>query len=173
MLGFRCTYRQRRPNPYAVVALEDVAFHFGGIEGFEPADSYGSVLVGVPDIDEWYLDFEARLRAELGRVPIPGIPRLLRPRKREGTVRGFTLVDPGGNWLRFYRLGDTENDQPPTTGLARVVANAARLADAHGDVRRARTVLAAGLTRHPDAPADVRAEAVEFLAELDERLAQK
>ena len=33
-LGFTRTYRQVRPNPYAVVALEDIGIHLFGIDGF-------------------------------------------------------------------------------------------------------------------------------------------
>ena len=43
------------------------------------------------------------------------------------------MVDPGGNWLRFYRSGATESmddesddEKPPRTGLARVVDESAR-----------------------------------------------
>ena len=39
-LGFKRTYRQVRPNPSAVVALEDIHIHLAGIDGFNPADSY-------------------------------------------------------------------------------------------------------------------------------------
>jgi catechol 2,3-dioxygenase-like lactoylglutathione lyase family enzyme len=175
LLGFRCTYRQRRPNPYAVVAREDLQIHFGGIEGFDPAESYASVIIAVPDLDVWYADFAQRLRAALGKVPATGIPRLLRPRKRHGTVRGFTLVDPGGNWLRFFRSGETEDDggAEAATGLERVVDNAARLADAAGDEQGARRVLAAGVDRYRDEPAGVRVKAMAFLAELDARLGDR
>ena len=41
-LGFQKTYRQVRPNPYAVVARDDIQIHLFGIEGFDPAESYGS-----------------------------------------------------------------------------------------------------------------------------------
>ena len=44
-LGFKRTYRQIRPNPYAVVARDEIQIHLFGIEGFDPADSYGSVIV--------------------------------------------------------------------------------------------------------------------------------
>ena len=49
VLGFKTTYRQTRPNPYAVVGLEDIVIHLFGIEGFNPAESYGTVIVAVPD----------------------------------------------------------------------------------------------------------------------------
>src|SRR5688500_10354403 len=119
-LGFRRTYRQTRPNPYAVVVREDLQLHLFGMDGFDPEQSYGSALVVVPDPDELYRAFADGLRAAFGRLPSAGVPRLLRPRKRAGTVRGFSVVDPGGNWLRVSRLGDTEEDakKERTTGLA-------------------------------------------------------
>ena len=45
-----------------------------------------------------------RAARRAGAVPLKGIRRL-RPRRKQGTVSGFTLVDVGGNWLRFYRPG--------------------------------------------------------------------
>src|SRR5688572_28955758 len=53
-LRFKKTYRQVRPNPYAVVAREDMHVHLFGIDGFDPAQSYGSVGIQVPDPDELY-----------------------------------------------------------------------------------------------------------------------
>jgi catechol 2,3-dioxygenase-like lactoylglutathione lyase family enzyme len=35
-LGFTRTYRQVRPNPYAVVALEEIHIHLFGMDGFDP-----------------------------------------------------------------------------------------------------------------------------------------
>ena len=49
--------------------------------------------------------YTLRLRAAFGKLPVAGIPR-----KRYGMVRGFSVVDPGGNWLRIYKLGDTEDE---------------------------------------------------------------
>src|SRR4026208_547394 len=77
-LGFTRTYRQLRPNPYAVVALEDIHIHLFGMEGFHAADSYGSVIIVVPDPQGLYDSFAARLRATFGKLPIVGIPRILR-----------------------------------------------------------------------------------------------
>ncbi len=107
-LGFERTYRQVRPNPHAVVARGDLAVHLAGIEGFDPEQSYASVIIVVPDPDALYASFAAGLRAAYGRLPVSGIPRMVRPRKRWGTVYGFSVVDVGGNWLRFSRIGDTE-----------------------------------------------------------------
>src|SRR5688572_30553246 len=65
-LGFVRTYRQGRPNPYAVVSREDFHIHLFAIEGFDPEHSYGSVIVVVPDADQMYEDFAAGLRAHSG-----------------------------------------------------------------------------------------------------------
>jgi catechol 2,3-dioxygenase-like lactoylglutathione lyase family enzyme len=152
-LGFTRSYRQVRPNPYAVVARDEIQIHLFGIDGFVPADSYGSVIVVVPDPDRLYRDFAAGLRATLGKLPVAGIPRITRPRKKYGTVRGFSLVDPGGNWLRISKLGETEKDDSAekAEGLAQIQYVAARLGDAHGDEALALKTLESGLTRFGDA----------------------
>jgi catechol 2,3-dioxygenase-like lactoylglutathione lyase family enzyme len=167
-LGFHKTYRQTRPNPYAVVAFEDIQIHLCGIEGFDPAQSYGSVIIAVPDPDSLYQDFAAGLRKAYGKLPVAGIPRILRPRRRYGTVRGFTVVDPGGNWLRIYKLGDTEEEAAAekVEGLAQVINVAARLGDAHGDEMLALKTLETGLARFTDARAVERAKAHLYRAEL-------
>ena len=172
MLGFERTYRQLRPNPYGVVVLDDLQIHLAGIDGFVPEDSYGSVIVVVPDADALYASFARRLRSGLGKLPSAGIPRILRPRKRHGTVRGFSVVDPGGNWLRISTLGDNEPErgEETTTGLARVIDNAARHADARGDDEFARNLLTNGLARFADAPPGTTVLALAYLTELNVRL---
>ncbi len=171
-LGFKRTYRQLRPNPYAVVALEDIHIHLFGMEGFNPADSYGSVIIVVPDPDSLYQTFAARLRERFGKIPVAGIPRILRPRKKYGTVRGFTVIDPGGNWLRVVKLGDSEEDaaEEKAEGLAQITLVAARLGDARGDDALALKTLENGLTRFPNAPALERVQAYLYRAELALRL---
>lgn len=173
-LGFTRTYRQIRPNPYAVVALEDIQIHLCGIDGFNPANSYASVIIAVPEPDVLYHSFAGRLRQAYGKLPVAGIPRILRPRKRFGTVRGFTVIDPGGNWLRIYQLGNSEADsaEEKATGLPQSLLVAARLGDAHGDEALALKTLENGLKRFPDAPAIERAKAYLYRAELAIRLGQ-
>ena len=90
------------------------------------------MIIAVPDPDHLYGAFAAQLRETFGKLPSVGIPRILRPRKKFGTVHGFNVIDPGGNWLRFYKLGDTES-QEKAEGLAGILGVAARLGDAHGD----------------------------------------
>ena len=170
-LGFEVTYRQERPNPYAAVRRGGIELHFFSVPGFDPADSMGSVGVLVPDTGALHAEFTAGLRAAFGKVPVSGIPRMTRPRRRQGTTAGFSVVDPGGNWLRISRHGAVEggpDEQPPSSGgpLARVVATAARQADAHGDESAGIRVLVNGLARHADAPVAQRLPALVYLAEL-------
>lgn len=171
-LGFEQTYRQRRPNPYAVVVRDDIQIHLFGLDDFDPETSTGNVIVAVPDPDALYQAFAAGLRERYGTLPSAGAPRILRPRKKLGTVRGFSVVDPGGNWLRITRLGDTEEDakSEKTTGLARQVDHAARLGDAKGDHPAAVAILDSALERFADAPAVDRVRALLYKSELAVRM---
>jgi len=173
-LGFTRTYRQVRPNPHAVVALDEMAVHLSEIPAFDPAGSYASVIVVVPDPDGLYRAFAAGLRRAYGRLPVSGIPRITRPRKRYGTVAGFSLIDVGGNWLRVQRAGDTEEAADRAeAGLGRIIEVAARLGDSHGDVPGALKTLEGGLRRFPDAPPVDRARALLFRAELAVRIGDR
>lgn len=171
-LGFQRTYRQLKPNPYAVMKYEEIHIHLFGMERFNPADSYGTVIIVVPDPDALYQAFAKGLRAAYQKLPSAGIPRLLRPRKKFGTVRGFSVVDVGGNWLRISKLGDTEDEAnaEKKTGLAQVIEVAARLGDAHGDEAKALHTLETGLKRYQDAPQLDYAQALLYRAELAIRL---
>lgn len=172
-LGFHRTYRQLRPNPYAVMALEDIVIHLAGIDGFDPATSVSSVIILVPDADGLHAAFADGLRHRYGRLPATGIPRILRPRRKQGTATGFSVVDVGGNWLRVYRAGEIEDDPTvPAEGLTRVVEVAARHGDARGDDAQALTILERGLVRHAAAAPIERVRALLYQAELLARLDQ-
>jgi len=139
------------------------------MDGFDPAESYGSVIVAVPDPDSLYHDFAAGLRKKFGKLPVAGIPRITRPRKKYGTVRGFSVVDPGGNWLRVYKLGESEekDSAEKAEGLAQVIYVAARLGDAHGVEALALKTLENGLSRFGEAASAMdRARAYLYRAEL-------
>jgi hypothetical protein len=171
-IGFKRTYRQVRPNPHAVVELGELGVHLAGIDGFDPEQSYASVIIVVPDPDALYRQFADGLRSRYGRLPASGIPRVTRPRKRYGTVNGFSLIDVGGNWLRVSKMGDTEEETDHAeSGLARITEVAARLGDAKGDTAGALKTLESGLRRHAaDASGLERARALLYRAELALRL---
>jgi hypothetical protein len=162
---------ETRPNPSAVVTHGDLHIHLAWIDGFDSEQSYASVIIVVPDPDALYRLFAAGLRAAYGRVPVPGIPRMVRPRKRWGTVYGFSVVDAGGNWLRISRRGDSEDHvEESEAGLARGIDVAARLADAHGDDAGGLATLERMLAKHAGAPAIDRARALVNRADLAVRL---
>ncbi len=170
-LGFTVSFQQRRPNPCAVVELDDIAIHLFAMEGFDPATSYGSAIITVAEPGERHDAFKAGLRERYGKVPIKGIPRLLPPRRKAGTAAGFSIVDVGGNWLRFYREGSTEDDSAERrSGLGRVIDVAARQGDTRGDDAQAIAVLDAGMIRFPDAPPIEVFEALLYRAELKARI---
>lgn len=163
-LGFAVTYRQKRPNPYLCLSREDgFDLHFAGVAGFDPEDSLASVIVVVPDTGTLYDEFAAGLRSEYGKVPRAGIPRITKPRRKQGTSAGFSVVDPGGNWLRITSGGPEEETGGP---FERVLLNAARQGDSHGDEAAAIAVLDAGLIRHADTSDAERVPVYVYLAEL-------
>lgn len=174
-LGFARTYEQARPKPYAVVALEEITIHLAGIAGFDPGPSVSSVIVVVPDADALWVRFADGLRRRYGRVPGAGVPRLLHPRRKRGTATGFSVVDTGGNWLRFYRAGGSEDEGRSSEpgSLAGVVEVAARQGDARGDDAAALAVLDRGLARQPAAPALDKGRALLSRAEVLLRLVRR
>lgn len=166
-LGFRRTYRQTRPNPSLAMRREDIELHFSGMDGFDPADSYGSCIVAVADTGELHRSFADGLRAAFGKVPLSGIPRMTRPRKRKNAdnLAGFTVVDPGGNWIRIFPASPPRADEGGGK-LATALDNAVMLADSRGDAAQAAKILDGALRRAADAPAVERVEALAYRAEL-------
>ena len=176
-LGFTTTYRQTRPNPYVCVRREDLELHFAGIEDFDPEKSYGSCVVIVPDTGTLHRAFADAMRAAHGKVLVSGIPRMTSPRQRKNTGRraGFSVVDPGGNWIRFFPA--TEDDERPdetahpTGRLTKALENAVVLGDSKGDATQAARILDATLKREREAAHAVElVEALVYRAELALRL---
>ena len=173
-LGFTVTYRQVRPNPYLALRREDIELHYFGIEGFRPENSYGTCLVIAPDPKRLFDAFADGLRFRYGRLPLSGFPRITRPRRRKNAdgFTGFSLVDPGGNWIRVT-AGQADDDAPPgapTGRLARALQDAVVLGDSHGDVDQAAKILDGAVRRHSDgAPPAERVEALAYLLELSVR----
>jgi hypothetical protein len=76
-----------RPNPYLAVTLGGLDLHFCGIDGFSPEVSYGSNIALVNPANH------------------PGTAQT-------GSSGGFTVVDPGGNWIRVT----TDREESGSTG---------------------------------------------------------
>jgi hypothetical protein len=168
-LGFTVTYRQTRPNPF--VALEGHGFpiQYYGLEGHLAEQSHSTCGVLVADTGEMFETFAAGLRARYGKLPVSGCPRITRPRPRKnaGGVSGFSLIDPAGNWIRFFQDGPADRvgeSSPLREGLL----NAIVIADSKGDPVQAAKILR-GAMRRADPSDPAFSDAREFLAELDER----
>ncbi len=79
---------------------------------------------------------------------------------------GFSVVDPGGNWIRFV---SREQVPPATTKLGQALENAVVQGDSRGNVAQAVKILSAALARErATASADDVAAAEAYLAELRE-----
>jgi hypothetical protein len=169
VLGFRATYRQQRPNPYIALQREDLHLHFFEMPDFVPEDSYGSCLVLVPDIEELHAAFAEGMRREYGKVLVSGVPRMTRPRPRSNNdgLTGFSIVDPGGNWIRISANSTTPAASEPTGRLAKALQNAVVQGDSRGDHRQAARILDGALAR-PDAADDpaTHVEALVYRAEV-------
>lgn len=165
MLGFSVTYRQTRPNPYVALRREDINLHFYELNGHIPEQSHSTCLVIVEDTGPLFEAFAAGMRAVHGKVLVSGIPRMTRPRLRNDRYTGFSVIDPGGNWIRINKATQEPEARTP---LARAVENAARQADARGDERQALKILEGALRRAEPSPERDEAEA--FRDELLERL---
>jgi hypothetical protein len=150
-LGFHTTYRQRKPYPCAGLQREDLNLQFFEIAGFDPEQSYGSCIVITPDIAQLHQAFVTGMRAAYGKVLVSGIPRMTRPRARKNAdgLGGFSVIDPGGNWIRvFQRPATTPTPAAAPAGrLATVLANAVVLADSKGDIGQAVRILDSTLAR--------------------------
>ena len=167
-IGFETTHRQQRPNPYLATRRDEVDLHWFALPGHRPEDSYGSCLLVVDDPAELFDAFAAGLRERLGRLPMTGFPRITRPRPRRNAegLTGFSVVDPGGNWIRVVRGAAEPASAAPVSRLGRSLADAVVAADSRGDVDQAAKLLSGALRRAADADPVERVEALAFLAEL-------
>lgn len=171
VLGFRTTYKQRKPNPCVGVQREDLQLQFFEIAGFDPEQSYGSCLVLTADIEGLHRAFADGMRAAYGKVLVSGTPRMTRPRARKNAdgLGGFSVIDPGGNWIRVFR--DTATAPMPAATpagrLAKALANAVVQADSRGSVGQAIRILDSALAR-PQADDDPveQVEVLVYRAEL-------
>ncbi|GAA1026298.1 hypothetical protein GCM10009557_03530 [Virgisporangium ochraceum] len=151
VLGFHTTYRQRKPYACLAVRREDLNLQFFEIAGFDPEQSYGSCLVITADVEGLHRAFAAGMRAAYGKVLVSGTPRMTRPRARKNAdgLGGFSVIDPGGNWIRVFRNPDSAPvpAAAPVGRLGRALANAVVQADSRGNAGQAVRILDSALAR--------------------------
>lgn len=171
VLGFRTTYKQRKPYPCVALQREDLNLQFFEIDGFDPAQSYGSCIVLTTDIAGLYGAFAAGMRAAYGKVLVSGTPRMTRPRARKNVdgLGGFSVIDPGGNWIRvFHNPSAGAPSSAASVGrLEKALANAVVQADSRGDTGQAVRILDSALARtQPDDDPVALVEVLVYRAEL-------
>jgi hypothetical protein len=170
MLGFTQTYYQARPYPCVGLKRDDIQMQFFGMPDFKAEDSYGSCLVIVPDTGELYRSFADGMRRVHGKVLVSGIPRMTRPRKRKNADdrSGFSVIDPGGNWIRVFAATIERDAQEPAPGtLGALLRNAVVMGDSKGDHVRAAEILDGAIARNAaTASATDLVEALAYRAEL-------
>jgi hypothetical protein len=170
-LGFESTYQQRRPNPYVALRRDDLHLHFFEMLGFEPEQSYGSCLVLTSDLGELHRAFAAGMRTAYGKVLVAGIPRMTRPRARRNNdgLGGFSVIDPGGNWIRVVQNPATAPTPEPSPAgrLAKALANAVVQGDSRGDANQAVRILDNALAHpQPDDDPVAQVQVLVYRAEL-------
>ncbi len=175
VLGFHTTYQQRKPNPAVGLQREDLQLQFFEMPGFDPAQSYGSCIVLCPDTGQLYRAFAAGMRAAYGKVLVSGTPRMTRPRARKNVdgVSGFSVIDPGGNWIRIFQNTQASPEPKPAPvpaeagRLGKAMANAVVQADSRGDARQAARILDSALARpEPDDDPVALVEVLVYRAEV-------
>ena len=171
-LGFEVTYRQERPNIYAVVVRGGIELQFFVLKGLDPENTYSTCYVLVSDVDALYEAFAAGLRTALGRVPLRGIPRLGALRDMTYGVRQFVVVDPGGNRIR---IGQPIDEKPASRAseagrLERAVVAATTLADSRDDAQAAADVLDSAFAADPPSEGALAVRALILRADVATRL---
>lgn len=166
-LGFEVRYQQEKPNTYAVVCRGGIELHFFSMRDFDPARSYSTCYVRVWNVDGLYAAFVAGLRNHYGRLPLAGIPRVIRLKNKTHGVREFILVDPGGNWIRIGQKIKTPSTdttpafpQTPVSKLSRATQVAEFLAEHRGDYVAAAKKLDTALAQDDSAPVVHRIQAL-------------
>lgn len=143
-LGFQVTYKQKAPNPYAVIHYEDYDLHLFGLKQLKPQDNFSTCLIIVPEVENLHALFVERLKSHLGKVPAKGFPRISRMKPKQTR---FTLTDIAGNSIIYIKRGKEDETaseeylQPGQTSLQKALSTAARLRDFKNDDVAAAKVL--------------------------------
>lgn len=173
-LGYKVTYTQKAPNPYAVIRYDDYELHLYGLKQLIPENNFTTCMVLVGEVEQLHATFAERLKAALGRVPGRGFPRI--SRMRPGQTR-FTLTDVAGNSVIFIKHGDEDEaaaqayKEPDLPPLQKALHVAARLRDFKNDDEAAARALDGAIARHKEPSLDyarVLAARIELAEALDD-----
>ncbi|WP_328489719.1 bleomycin resistance protein [Streptomyces zaomyceticus] len=153
-LGFEVTFRQKSPNPYAVVERGGIELQFFGLKQYDPASSISTCYVVTDDVDGLYEAFRTGLKAAYGRIPTRGLPRIGALKDMSYGVRQFLMTDPGGNCVRIGQpISDDPHHRPaPEETFARALHHAALFADSKDDPAGAAKILDRVLALVDDRP---------------------
>ncbi|REK88032.1 VOC family protein [Streptomyces inhibens] len=157
-LGFEVTFRQKSPNPYAVVKRGGIELQFFGLKQYEPAESLSTCYVLTDDVDGLHQAFRAGLKAAYGRVPTRGLPRIGPLKDMSYGVRQFLMTDPGGNCLRIGQpTSEDQHHRPaPKETFSRALHHASLLADSKEDPAAAAKVIDRVLRGEDERPTPVQ-----------------
>ncbi|MFB7918406.1 bleomycin resistance protein [Streptomyces sp. NPDC056061] len=157
-LGFEVSFRQRNPNPYAVVERGGIQLHFFGMKRYEPTESFSTCCIRTDDADGLHEAFRTGLRAAYGRIPTRGLPRIGPLRDASHGVRQFLVTDPGGNCLRIGQPAsrDQHHRPAPEGTFSRALHHASLLADSKEDPESAAKVIDRVLRIEDERPTPVQ-----------------
>lgn len=172
LLGFEVTYQQSKPNNYAAVKLGGIELHFFSMRNYVPANSYSTCYVRVSDVDALYDAFRQGLRAQYGRVPSAGIPRIIPLKNKAYSMREFIVVDPGGNWIRIgQQLAEGAADERPDQTASKLAkaTYAAELLERAGHYDRAIAMLDPALAAGGDPVEQIAALALRLSLAINQQ----
>lgn len=157
-LGFKVTFQQKRPNPYAVVERGGIQLHFFALKQYEPAESYSTCYIHTDDVDGLHEAFRSGLRAAYGRIPTRGLPRIGPLKDTSYGMRQFLVTDPGGNCLRIgQQTSPDQHHRPaPKDSFSRALHHASLLADSKEDSASAAKVIDRALRIEDERPTPVQ-----------------
>jgi hypothetical protein len=124
-LGFEVTYKQKSPNPYAIVERGWIRLDFYGIKHHDPQKCYHTCYMLTDEAEELYEAFTSALRTKNGKLPTRGLPRISDIRDKKSGVREFMFSDVAGNCIR---IGRKLNDQDAENSTEEITAASKRLA---------------------------------------------
>lgn len=117
-LGFTVTYRQKSPNPYAILERDWIRLDFYGIKHHDPAKCYHTCYILTDEVDDLYEAFTNALRKRSGKLPTRGLPRISEIRDKSYGVREFMFSDIAGTCIRIGKKIGLQQESPASKRLS-------------------------------------------------------